>query len=155
MKPFRFTLEALRIIRERQESEAMEKYGRALMELKRRREALEQAASEVVWMQEEIKRRLEEGSMVAHIMHQQLSLVHLEQVRKEAGEAVDAAGKEVKEALQAMLKARRNREIVDKFQARQRAVYDRALTLEEQKLMDELASHRQPPALSWKAAGYA
>jgi flagellar export protein FliJ len=155
MKPFRFTLEPLRIVREMKEREAMEKYGRALMEVRQRKEELEHAREEEGWVQEEIKRRLEEGVSIGHILQQRLCCVHLEQVRKQAAMAVETAEKEAKQALNAMLLARRNREIVDKFKARQRVVYDRALTIEEQKLMDELAGRRQSPVLSWKSHGYA
>ena len=155
MKAFRFTLEPLRVVRERQEHEAMEKYSQALLEVQQRKQALESVEREVQWVREEIKRRLVEGALTAYIVQQQLCSTHLETCRKKAAAAVVESEGKVKKAMQAVLAARRECEIVDKFLARQKAVYDRALTVEEQKVLDELASRRLDPALNWRTQDYA
>ena len=150
MKPFRFTLEPLRVVRERQEREAMERYGQSLMEVNRCKRALADIDQELLWLQEECKRYLLKGAVSAHIVQQQLYGTHLEACRKKALEAIEASEEKAKVAMQAMLQARQEREIVDKFREKQRIIYDRSITVEEQKLLDELAGRRTDLALSWK-----
>jgi flagellar export protein FliJ len=151
MKPFRFTLEPLRVVRERQEREALERYGLALMEVNRCKAEVARIEREMQWLQDESKLRLLKGSLSALIVQQQLYGTHLEECRKKAlAEVADSEAK-AKKAMQEMLLARREREIVDKFREKQRALYDRAMTLEEQKLLDELAGRRSDFALNWRS----
>jgi flagellar export protein FliJ len=55
---------------------------------------------------------------------------------------VTEAERRSESALQGMLLARQEREVVGKFFERQRAAYDRELTRTEQKFLDELAHRR-------------
>lgn len=154
MKKFRFTLEPVRILRERQEQEAMENYANAL---EAQRQALAKMTSlqqELLQAQDNIKTRLVQATPVTQIVHQQLYCLHLEEQAKAALTEIRQIEKKVKQAMQDMIDARHQREVVDKFLANQRAAYDRSLNVEEQKNIDEIAAHRRDTALSWKAPSY-
>jgi flagellar export protein FliJ len=150
MKSFRFTLEPVLIIRERQEREAEERYGRALAAQRKALAALRDTELELDDAFAEHRRRLVEGSPVVILMQQQLYCAHIEATRKTAANAADAAEQKVKEAVLAMVAAKQQRDIIEKFRANQQADYDRQLSAEEQKMLDELAGRRIDPALSWR-----
>ena len=128
----------------------MERYGLALTEVNRCKKALADIDLEVQWLQEESQRCLLKGAFSAHIVQQQLYGSHMEECRKKAAEAITVSEQKANQAMQAMLLARQEREIVDKFREKQRAIYDRSMTVEEQKLLDELAGRRTESVLSWK-----
>ena len=152
MKPFRFTLESVLIVRERQESEAKENYARELVAQRQAMAALRDAERELDEAFSEHRRRLVEGAPVVCLLQQQLYCAHLESNRKTAANAMAAAEDKVKQAVQAMVFARQQREVVEKFRGNQRAEYDRQMTMEEQKMLDELAGRRLDPALSWRTS---
>jgi len=140
------------IIRERQEREAEENYARALAAQRKALAVLRDAERELDEAFAEHRRRLIEGAPVVFLVQQQLYCAHLESIRKTSASAASAAEEKVKEAVQTMVVAKQQREVVEKFQTNQRAVYDRQLSIEEQKMLDELAGRRLEPALSWKTS---
>jgi flagellar export protein FliJ len=152
MKSFHFTLEPVLIIRERQEREAEEKYAQALADQRKALAALRDAERELDLAFAEHRRRLVEGAPVVFLVQQQLYCAHVESSRKTVANQASAAEEKVKAAVQAMVVARQQREVVEKFRSNQRAVYDRQLSTEEQKLLDELAGRRIEPSLSWRTS---
>lgn len=154
MKSFRFTLQPLLVVRERQEREAMEAYARVLAEQQRLMTSLYEVERELGMAYGDSRRRLLDGAAVTHILQQQLYCAHLEERRKAAATEVASAGERVKKAVQTMMIARQQREVVEKFRANQRTVYDRELSMEEQKMLDELAGRQREPALSWKPSDH-
>lgn len=153
MKPFRFTLEPVRVLRERKEREAMERYGQALMEVNRCKKAIADIDHQMLCLQKEFQSQLLKGALSDQIVHQQIFVAHLQECRKKAVAELNESEEKAKQAMQEMMLARQDREIIDKFREKQRAAYDHVINLEEQKLLDELAGRQKDSALSWKTQG--
>ena len=77
----------------------------------------------------------------------------LEKRRDDFITALGVAERRVNVALQAMLVARREREIVDKFFDKQKARHQREQVKAEQKFLDDLAGRRSASILAWNPAG--
>jgi flagellar export protein FliJ len=142
MKAFRFTLEAVRTVRQRQENEALELYARALL-------ARQQAQDLLVAIHQRIgedfalmRPLLAGGCTAAQATQAQNYHLSLEKLRDEYEVSLGQADRRVKAASQAMLAARQQREIVDVYRKKQHAVHQRAELREEQKIMDEFAIRR-------------
>ena len=76
----------------------------------------------------------------------------LMQRRDEGAVALEAAERRAGSALHAMLLARQQREIVDKFFDRQKARHQRDQARAEQKFLDDLGGRRGSSVLAWKPA---
>jgi len=142
MKAFRFTLEAVRTLRQRQEHEALEDYIRALLVRQQALHVLE-AIDESIGRDFAQMRQLLAGSCTAARAAQAQNYHRsLEMKRDDAAAALAQAERRVKEASQAMLAARRQREMVDVYREKQHALHQRLELREEQKIMDEFAIRR-------------
>lgn len=152
MKPFKFTLEAVRTLRTRQEKNALEQYGRAV-------QTREQAMSFLWKAREELEkifreRRQAEGAAAASLAQLEKWSAEMAAREKECLQNVQLASLRVETTWQALIAARQEREIVEKYLDRQRERYDRALDREEQKILDELAGRQSAlntltPAFAW------
>jgi len=149
MKPFRFTLEAVRTVRQRQENSALEQYAHALalrQQVLARLEAVQQELGDC-WHQ--LRAQMAGGcqaSAATQAHDYQRSLV---QRREECRLAVGTAERRVNAALQTMLATRRQRELVDKFFEQQRSRHQRDQARAEQKMLDDLAVRRNGSLLAW------
>lgn len=150
MKKFRFTLEAVGTVRQRQEQKALELYAKALATLRQMAEQLEEAERDLsISLQEWRDKLAGEFSAAdaarAHTCHRVLM-----QRRDDAALAVAAADVRVKAALQAMLQARQQRGVVDNLFDKQKALHQRDVARDEQKFLDEIAGRRNGSVLTWK-----
>jgi flagellar export protein FliJ len=139
MKPFHFTLEAVRTLRQRQEQNAMEQYAQTLLT---RQQTLDRLDA------------IQRGQLARGCTASQAAQTHdyhraLAKRRDEAIVALGLAERRVNAALQTMLTARQQREIVDKCCEKQKARHLREQFRAEQKLLDDLAGRRSPSSLSW------
>jgi flagellar export protein FliJ len=149
MKAFHFTLEAVRTLRQRQEQNSMEQYAQSLIA---RQQAIDRLASvehalSVCW--EELRGQLAgscSASKVAQAHDYQRSLAKR---REECVAALGNAERRVNAALQTMLAARQQREIVDKCSDKQKAGYQREVVRAEQKFLDDLGGRRSNSMLAW------
>lgn len=132
----------------------MENYANALDDQRKALAKLTSIQQELMLAQDNIKTRLVQAAPITQIVHQQLYCLHLEEQAKAALAETKQIERKVKQAMQDMIDARHQREVVDKFLANQRAAFDRAVNVEEQKNIDEMAAHRRETALSWKAPSY-
>lgn len=151
MKPFRFTLEAVATTRRRREQAALEQYAQALLARQRALSRLESSQRELEATWTELRRRLETGSAAAKVAQLRGLSRALEEEREANEHAHAETDRKVNQALQQMLAARREREAVDKFRARQFLAHDRDIQRETQKFLDELATQRPAPSLAWRA----
>ena len=142
MKVFQFTLEAVRTVRQRQENEALEHYARALLARQQVLDLLESLQQRI--RDDFVQRRklLAEGCTAAQAAQGQNYHRSLEKKRDEGVTALEQAERRVNADSQVMLAARQQREIVDVYCEKQRAVHQRAQLREEQKIMDEFAVRR-------------
>ena len=139
MKPFRFTLQAVRALRQRQEQVVLKEYAGAVLAHQRALEAVQTVRRQLesAWALTEEKTRA--GLTAAQLTQLQAhALVVAERLRQ--GEAALAATLlAVNRWLQKLAAARRQREVVDKLFEKQKLRHQRRLLAAEQKLLDELA----------------
>lgn len=148
MKPFKFTLEAVRTLRSRQEKNALEQYGKAV-------QAREQALAFLWKTREEMEKIFQErldlsdGAPASALARLEQWTGEVAAREKECLQNVQLASLRVETTWQDLMIARQEREIVEKYLDRQRERYDRALDREEQKTLDELAGRQGAlPALT-------
>ncbi|MBL9137200.1 MAG: flagellar export protein FliJ [Verrucomicrobiales bacterium] len=150
MKKFRFTLQALLTVRQRQEHLAMERYAAALAQRRRAMELLAIANTEVVDAAQAWQSRVNGGLMAAELVQRAEHLRVLEFKRNQAAVASASAERAVDPALNAMLEARRQRELVEQCEQQQRLRHQREAARQDSKVQDELAQRRVAPALVWR-----
>ena len=154
MKPFRFTLQAVRTLRERQEREALEHYGQTLIERLRAVERLETAEHELAQARFEWQQLASAGAVAADLTRLQAGCATLAARRDECAGAVATAERMMNRALHTFRTARQACETVDNLFENQRAAHARAVNQAEQKNLDDLVRRPFAPALVWKAAAY-
>jgi flagellar export protein FliJ len=142
MKPFRFTLEAVRTLRQQQEQKAMELYAAALLKHQQILARLDSIRQELDNGWRELAAKLAKGCAAAEAAQMHDYHRVLAKRRDETIVSLGAAERRVNAALQAMLAARRQREIVDKSCEHQKARHQREEFRAEQKFLDDLAGRR-------------
>lgn len=149
MKPFHFTLEAVRTVRQRQEQNAMEQYAQALLGRQQAVEKLNAIQKELHASWRELRKQMSAGCSASHLS--QVNDYHraLENRRNDANTALGVAERRVNAAMQTMLSARQQREIVDKSCEKQKARHLREQFRAEQKVLDDIAGRRGGSSLSW------
>src|ERR1700722_4154643 len=110
MKSFQFTLEAVRIVRQRHEQDAMERYAQALLARKQAMDRLDAVQREINSAWQELRSMLARScpasrAAQAHVYHQSL-----EKRRNECATELGLAERRVNLSFQAMLHARQQRE---------------------------------------------
>ena len=153
MKPFHFTLESVRTVRQRQEQEAMEQYARTLLGRRQAVERLETVQKQLSAGWQELRQLLASGCEAARAAQMQEYHRALEKRRDEGVHALGVAERRVNVAFQFMMAARRQREVVDKFFEKQQAQHQRERARVEQKFLDDLAGRRSASVLAWNPAG--
>jgi flagellar export protein FliJ len=151
MKGFHFTLEAVLTLRQRQEQKAMELYAQALLG---RHQALEKLAAVQRDLEtgfRELREQMARGCTASHVSQAQDYHRSLAKRRDECALNLATAERRVNAALQAMLSARQQREIVDKYFDKQKARHGREVARNEQKFLDDLAGRRSNSVLTWNA----
>jgi flagellar export protein FliJ len=148
MKPFKFTLEPLRTVRQRQERQAMEAYAMALFERARALKQVQFAERVLAAAQADWKSSANEGCPAADMSRHALHCHSLAGKYVEQQSLFDIAERTTCTRLKEMLLARQQCQAVDKFLVRQRLAYDRELTRQDQKFIDELAQRRADPGLA-------
>jgi flagellar export protein FliJ len=152
MKAFHFTLEAVGTLRRLREQRAMEQYARCLAARRQAADGLETVERELGACWQEWRGQVAGGFTAAAAAKAQAFQRLLVQRRNECTLALETAERRADAALQAMLLARQQREIVDKFFEKQKARHQRDQVHDEQKFLDDLAGRRGNSILAWKPA---
>jgi flagellar export protein FliJ len=142
MKAFRFTLEAVRTLRQRQEQEALENYARALATRQQVLNLLTDIDQRISRDFVQIRKLLAEGCTAAQAGQAQAFHASLQKKRDDCVAALGKAERRVNAASQAMLAARQQREMVEVYREKQHGAYERLTLREEQKILDEFAVRR-------------
>lgn len=150
MKPFKFSLEAVATTRRRLEQAALEKYAQSLLARQNAVAQLEATQRELegAWLR--LRQTLESGCSASAATRLRQESHFLEDERKLRETALTEAERGVSHALQQMLAARQQREVVEKFRGKQRAAHDLDVQRDTQKFLDELATQRATPAQAWR-----
>jgi flagellar export protein FliJ len=154
MKAFRFTLEAVRTLRQRQEREALEAYIHALLIRQKALNALEAVDQSIARDFAQMRQLLAGSCTAARAAQAQNYHRSLEIKRNEAAATLAQAELRVNEASHAMLAARQQREMVDVYREKQHALHQRLELREEQKIMDEFALRRVTAPISAQTDTY-
>jgi flagellar export protein FliJ len=154
MKAFRFTLEAVRTLRQRQEHEALEDYIRALVGRQQAWQAVETIDQLIGSDFAQMRQMLAGGCTAAQAAQAQNYHRSLEKKRDDGVTALGQAERRVNAASQAMLAARQQREMVDVYRQKQQAQHQRLEWREEQKIMDEFAVRRMTAPTSIQTETY-
>ena len=142
MKPFHFSLQAVKTLRQRQEQISLEAFGRAVQA---RQEAMDlQHAKErelhAGWTQLE---QLQMSGANSQDINQLRAHCHVLQQELTQAKQLTAASQEVaNDAWEKLNESRQQLELVNKFYERRRDDYERELRQEEQKQLDEMAGRR-------------
>lgn len=157
MKPFHFSLHAVRTLRQRQEQQALDTFGQAVRErqlaLDRQREAETRRVK--AW------RSLDElrltGAPAFRINQMRGHLLVMDEEIQGCVKACATAQETANTAWEQLQDARQQLELVEKFFVRRRDEYERMLREEEQKQLDEMAGRRfalqpvltSPTSMTW------
>lgn len=128
----------------------MERYAAALSQRQRAEEVLARATRDVNESAQAWQSRVAGGLMASEMVHRADHLRTLEFNRNQAATALLTAERAVDPALNAMLEARRQREVVEQCEQRQRQRHQREIARQDGKVQDEFAQRRVAPALVWR-----
>ncbi|MEW6302705.1 MAG: flagellar FliJ family protein [Verrucomicrobiota bacterium] len=142
MKPFRFALEALFTLRQRQEQSALEHYARMLLQRQQAMERLRARDHELHEARRAFQQRAADGCSAGRLAQEQRHCVRLDEQCRQAAAQLNAAERTVQQAHQAALHARREREFLERRRELQQMLHDRALARLEQKELDDLVNGR-------------
>jgi len=142
MKPFRFTLEALITLRQRQEVAALELYAKSLRVSHDLKKQLESVQEEQLATWGESRRRALRQGAASDWVHLNGYNRLLEERKSECAGRLKDSEREAQAALQKVIKARQAREVVEACRDKQKHLYEQNLLREERKLIDDLSSRR-------------
>jgi flagellar export protein FliJ len=142
MKSFKYSLQAVRTLREQQEQAALQNYGRALR-------AAEQATEKLIAVKEEqdaawaeLQNLFAEPSTVEELARVQAYSHAVELRRLECERHVEAAHRIVRECFQKLVAARQAAAVLNKHFENQKRQHQRQLRRHEQKILDDLAGRQ-------------
>ncbi len=139
MKPFHFSLESLRVLRQQKERAAQQRYAGALTACDEAERQLQRATTELALGWNLLGRELEQGIVAGRLACFQSWCKALETRWNERKAVVDEARRAAEAAFHEMTSAARDREALDRFYDKTRRAHDHQVQREEQKIFDELA----------------
>lgn len=139
MRPFRFPLEPLRVLRKQKERAAQQRYARSLSACNAAAMQLEKAARALDAGRDLLTRELNSGVSAAKIMNLRTWCMALEIHQHERRAAFNESRRIADLAFQEMGAATRDREGLDRFYDKSRQAHAQEVLREEHKNFDELA----------------
>ncbi len=139
MKPFRFSLESLLVLRRQKERAAQQRYAQALTACEAARLQLQSATAEMAVGWDLLGLELENGIPAGRLASLRTWCKVLEIRWNERKAALNEARRAAGLLFQEMTGAVRDREALDRFYDKSRRAHIRAVQREEQKSFDELA----------------
>lgn len=142
MKPFRYKLQAVEMLRERREHDALERYALALAQRAQAVLRLDAAEHDLSAIRFELQEQVT-GGCQAHVINRlQLQSETAQESRARCELGLQNAEVLVNQRLAEMLNARREREAVEKHHEKSRQEHSRAAQREDQKWLDDLKPQR-------------
>ena len=146
MKPFHFSLQAVRTLRRRHEQVALERFTAAVQNREKAVNRLRSVTQQLHAGWRELKARLPNGGTALQIAQIQAYCDSVTARKKECEVYVNAAHRAVDDAWQDLLAAKQQLDVVVKYYENQRRLYQRELDREEQKALDDMANRRATKA---------
>lgn len=138
MKPFRYKLQAVQMLRERKEHEAAEQYALALALRAQALKRLEDVEHQLSLARFEIQELVTAGCPVHQVSRRQQFCTVIQERRNQCTTELQSAERTVQQRFSAMLAARQEREAVEKHHEKCRQEHQRGLQREEQRWLDDL-----------------
>jgi flagellar export protein FliJ len=139
MKPYHFSLESLRVLRQQKERAAQQRYAGALAVCHEAELQLQHATAELAAGWNLLGQELGHGTTANWLTSFRAWCKVLEIRWNERKAALDETRRTAEQLFQEMACAVRDREALDRFHDKSRHVHDCAVQREEQKMFDELA----------------
>ncbi len=152
MKKFRFTLDAVRVVRQRAEKEALEAYSAAILARQKALQQLEEVRLRQAEASEETRQEMSAGCTSGRLRQRQSFHESLRARLREAEGSFAEAEVVQQNSMLRLVQAKQGREVVDKAFERQRATHQKQGMIEEAHLLDELAQRQLPTSLRWQNA---
>jgi len=142
MKSFKYSLQAVRTLREQQEQLALQNYGRALRAAEQATEKLLAVKKELEEAWAELQSRFAQASTVEELSRVQAYSQTVEVRRAECERQVLAAQRKVGDCFQKLVAARQAAAVLDKHFEKQKRLHQRQHRRHEQKTLDDLAGRQ-------------
>jgi flagellar export protein FliJ len=139
MKPFHFSLESLRVLRQQKERLAQKKFSQALTVVNEAELQLQSSITELAGVWNMLSHELKQGIAAERLAALRSWCKVLEIRWNERKSTLNEARHAAELALQEMTFAVRDREALDRFYDKARRAHGRAVQREEQKIYDEMA----------------
>lgn len=140
MKSFTFSLSVLLRIRENNEQEALQKYARQLSEYSQKNAVVNTLRAELETCYAKFSEMSHLSVPAVQYAHYELYRESIEAQYGSAVEEVNQAQEQLQEAWEQYLEARRDREVISRFQDKQRRKHAAHERLVEQRELDEMAA---------------
>jgi flagellar export protein FliJ len=150
MKRFRFSLHALRTLRQLQEQRALKQFGLAIAARAQAARNLEEVRCHCNAGWQASRQSMKAGVTAAQMAGLGAYCRTMEALQRQAETTWRRTQRTVDERWEKLLTIRQQREAVDKYYQRQRGAYERQLSREEQKALDDMAHQRPARATAWK-----
>jgi flagellar export protein FliJ len=138
MKPFRFSLQSVRVIRERKEQVAQEHYAVASRDHELAAQQLRQANTELAASWEALCQQVSLGAAASDLRRARAWCAALETRQRERATELQKARYTLDTASRELMAATRERQAMDRLHDKQRAAYQLEAQREEQKVLDEM-----------------
>lgn len=142
MKSFKFSLQALRILRQRQEQTALEEYTQTLVARERALSQLETVRQELALAWSEFHQKLSTHSPALQLAQMEAYCQSVARRTLECEHAEKVARNVVHLAFTKLVATRQAREVIEKFHDAQKRHHQRGILKQEQKALDDLAKQR-------------
>jgi flagellar export protein FliJ len=139
MKPFQFTLQPIRTLREHKEERARERYAGALRSCETAAAKVQEASAELTNCWTSLCDKLAAGVTGNDLLRARAWCNVLELRVKERAAALEEARHVVDTMWQDLMLASRERKTIERFHDKRRAAYDLDVQREDQKNLDELS----------------
>jgi flagellar export protein FliJ len=152
MKPFRFPLESLQVLRRQRERTAQQRYANTLANCRRSEAQLQMAVAAWEAGLAHLSTALSGGLSAGHLANLRNGCLVLEIRWRERQAAVLEARRIAGLAFQEMAVATREREGLDQFHNRARRAHELQFRRTEQKIFDEMATQSAGSDRGWQLA---
>ena len=139
MKPFRFSLQPIRALKEQAEDSARHRYARTLRACEEAAARLEKASVELTACWAGLCDKLDSGVNSGELLRARAWCNVLELRVKERTASLETARHAVDAVWQELMLATQEREGLDRLHERRRAAHEHQVQTAEQKILDELA----------------
>jgi flagellar export protein FliJ len=144
MKPFRFSLQSIRILRQQKERVAQKRYVEALRASDEAASLLDAGTQQLAAAWTSLCEEVAEGATIAKLHQTRSWCSELEKRCDQLIGGFKAAEKVAQEAWRQMTLASREREALDRLREKIRRGFDRDVQREEQKQLDEMGLRTNP-----------